>query len=262
MLIFPYINSVVIMIALSVACTTSVMLKGFFVKYQWFKNGPNLLTYQVGGVIIDKPNEYTEDITKKGYTEVGYGTLECLLLDFNHLKYMPANYSRFFPSIKFLLVRRAHVKYVTNSDFIELKSINHIDFGGNEVEHLPGNLFEGVKTLRTVSFGENKITNIGLNFMANIKGVTNLVLGSNPCINLTTPVITNTFIIAIKTSCQLPIIPDVSQVPQPTYEDYKALNKTTVNLINKNKNLTTKLKLCQDKGKLPLRKQKVLTTLK
>ena len=241
---FRFIHSVVILIALSVACTASVVLEGFYIKYQWYRNGPNPYTYQVGGVVIDKPKEFTEYITKRGIEEIGYGPIQCLLMDFNNMKYMPANYSRFFTSIKYLLVRKSHVKYIKNADFIELKSIIHIDFNRNDIEHLPGNLFQGVsKTLITVAFGVNKITNIGLNFMSHIPQIVNLVLEANPCISMSSPAIINSFIIAIRTKCQLKIMPDVPKAPPPICEDCKAI------------------KLCEDKGKLSSRNQTVLKTL-
>lgn len=233
-----------ILLAICVACTTSVNLTGNYVNLQWYQRGPILHTLQVGGVVVTEPNDYTVGIsTLTGYPNM---TVHCLYMDFNNMQYLPGNYTRFFTSITFLIVRNSHVKYVTKADFSGLKNIIHVDFQDNEIEHLPENLFQGVSmNLVTVSFINNRITNIGPRFIANIQGLKTLFLSLNTCINLNSPVIFKTFTTTITTKCQLPIISKVRADPLTTIEKFSTSNTTTVDLINENKNLTTEIMLLE-----------------
>ena len=231
-----------------VVCTTSVTLTGEYINLQWFPNGPSKFTFQVGGVAVSEPNDYTVEVTK--LTDFETANALCLNMDFNNLKYMPANYTPFFPSIQYLIVRNAHVKYVTNADFLGLKDLYYVDFESNEIEHLPGNLFQGVsKTLASVSFIGNKIRNVGPNFIANIPQLKTLLMKGNQCVYLNSPATFNTFTTTFKTKCQKPIIPEVVTNPPPTFEEHDALNTRTNDLMIKNTNLSDEIKLKKEKVK-------------
>lgn len=154
----------VILLALFVAWCSSVVLTGEYVNMKWFKNGPTKFTLQVGGVTVYKPNDYTVGINAtNSYSNIN---VQCLMMDRNYMKYLPGNYTRLFPSVQFLVVRNAHVKYITNVDFLGLNQLMHLDFKNNDIEHLPGNLFKDISRISTVSFFGNKITNVGPNFIA------------------------------------------------------------------------------------------------
>ncbi|CAO1326539.1 unnamed protein product [Diamesa hyperborea] len=241
----------VILIALCVSSTTSVTLTGEYVNLQWYKGGPTKFALQVEGVSVYKPNDFTVGINA-GNT---YGAVNILtvVMDFNNMKYMPANYTRLVTGIQNLVVRNSRVKYITNADFLGLKALTYVDFSYNEIEFLPGNLFQGVSTvLGSVLFANNKITNIAPTFIANIKGLKTLNLSTNPCINNISPPTTiaamNTI---ISSSCQKPVsaVPDVPSGPPPTYEEYNALKDTNVASKKTIDNLTSELKLRNDKIK-------------
>ena len=218
-------------LAMCVAFTTSVTITGNYLNLQWYENGPKVYTFRVGGVVVSEPNDYTVGIIK---LRAFQGTnVQCLMMDFNKLKYLPANYTQFFPIVLYLIVRSSHVKYVTNADFLGLKYLSHLDFQYNEIEHIPANLFQGVsKTLSFVSFADNKITNVGPNFITNIPSLNALFMVRNPCIDLEYPVPFNTFKTTFRTKCQQPIVPDVNTNCTRTPEDHKSLN-ATVDLMTK-----------------------------
>ena len=230
------------LLTLCVALTTSVTLTGNYVKIRWVESGPKLYTFQVGGVVVSQSNDYTVGISK---VSAFPGTnVQCLMMDFNNLKYLPANYTRFFPVVQYLIVKNSHVKYVTNADFLGLKYVTHIDFQYNEIEHLPNNLFEGVsRELSTISFADNKITHVGTNIITNIPSLSSLIMTSNPCINLKSPVPFKTFTTTFRTKCQQPIASDVDTDLSQYSEDSNISNVTTVNLMIKNTNLTAEVTL-------------------
>ena len=108
---------------------------------------------------------------------VGKTSILALVMDFNNMRYMPANYTRFFVGIQCLVVRNSRVKYLTNADFLGLKSLTLADFRNNEIEYLPEKLFQGVSTvLESVSFSNNRITNIGVNFISYLPGLNSSLL--------------------------------------------------------------------------------------
>lgn len=237
-----------ILISLYVAHSTSVTLAGEYVNLQWVPKGPTHFTFRVGGVVVYKPNDYTIGINATN--SFSNTNVYCLMMDYNNMKYLPGSYTRLFYTIGYLIVRNAHVKYITNADFSGLKNLRHVDFKNNEIEHLPGNLFQGVsKTITTVLLMNNKIINVGPNFIANMPKLVYLHLIGNPCISFNSPVTFNLFTTTFRTKCQKPIIPDVITHPPATYEDLKALNTKSVDLINENENLTAELKLRNDRIK-------------
>ena len=224
-----------------------MVITGEYTTTQWWKGGPTKFTLTVGGVKVYQPNDYATSINAPN--SYGNGNIQCLIMDFNDLRYMPGSYSRFFPGIEFLIVRHAHVKYVTNADFYGLSQLRHVDFHYNDIEHLPGNLFQGVSNvLQTVSFGNNKLTNIGTDFFAHLPALSAMVLNANPCIDLYSPVNTLASISErIRTYCHGSIKPDVMTGPPPTYDEYKALNVANDQFKKTIENLTTELKLKNDK---------------
>ena len=225
-----------------VSLTTSVTLTGVYTVTQWYANGPTKFALNVAGVSVYNSNDYANDIS--AVNAYSHTNVQCLIMDFNDMKYMPKSYSRFFTGIQFLIVRRSHVKYLTNADFSGLNQLLHVDFGSNDIEHLPGNLFQGVSNvLQTVSFENNKLTNIGTSLFSHLPGLKVMVLNLNPCIDLYSPVHTFSLMSQrIHSYCQGSINPDVITGSPPTYDQYNALNLANGDSKKTIENLTTELK--------------------
>ena len=239
--------SVVILLVLCAAYTTSVILTGEYVKLQWYFQGPKEMSFLVGGVTIYKPNDVTIMNATNSFSKKN---IQCLMMDFNNMKYLPANYTRFFPSISFLIVRYSRVKYVTKDDFLGFNNLHHVDLRNNEIEYIPENLFQGIlQTIKTLFLINNKIINVGPKFIDAMPKLQYLLMMRNPCINLDYPVFFSLFVSTFKNNCQQKIMPDVMTGPPPTYEEHNALKIKSVDVIKTNDNLTAELKLKNDRIK-------------
>ena len=240
-----------ILVALCVTLTTSVVLTGEYASMIWFAGGPIKFTLLVEGVSVYKPNDFTTAINASN-TFPTTTIIQTVIMDYNNMKYMPANYTRLVPNTQYLVVRNSRVKYITNWDFSGLTRLIHTDFRNNEIESLPGNLFLDSGLLETVSFANNKIFNIAPTFILNIKALKSLNLTSNACINSASPPSTLASMIpTINSFCQKPVstVPDVISGPPPTFEEYNALKAANDASKKTIDNLTAELMLRNDKIK-------------
>ena len=120
-------------------------------------------------------------------TSVNGGTeptnIEGLWLSEQNIHYLPKGIDKFFPNLKFLIVKRANLKSLAKDDFKSLPELVYLSFSDNNLESLDGDLFDFNPKINHLDFSSNNLKYIGGNILSNLKELHRSYFFNNTCIS-------------------------------------------------------------------------------
>jgi Leucine-rich repeat (LRR) protein len=95
------------------------------------------------------------------------------------LIFIPAGFSAFLPNINELYIMSSGLKFISRSNFKELKNLKSISFYRNKIDELPENVFYDLTKLEFLSFNENQIVDLPPFVFYRLKNLVELSLRKN-----------------------------------------------------------------------------------
>lgn len=93
--------------------------------------------------------------------------------------YNPIGISQFFSNLEAFEVTASNLKYLTRSDFQDLKGLHEILLCDNKIEFLPTDIFDDLTELLVVDISSNLLYNLADNIFKNLVNLRELYLGKN-----------------------------------------------------------------------------------
>lgn len=109
-------------------------------------------------------------------------SIECLLINEQHTKYIPHKYMDLLPSLSTFVIRGSKLKYVTRNDFIGACGLKNLWLDGNEIESIASDTFMDIPHLETLFLHHNRLQAIGSDILTPFNRIITAYFKENPCI--------------------------------------------------------------------------------
>ncbi|XP_070504775.1 toll-like receptor 6 [Chironomus tepperi] len=97
--------------------------------------------------------------------------------------YFPHQIDKFFPKLKFLVIKKSKLSRITSKNLNNFKQLYHLDLSYNDIEILGPNLFRNLSSLKIILLNSNKIKAIDLTAFRDSFVYEYLDLNGNDCIS-------------------------------------------------------------------------------
>lgn len=132
---------------------------------------------EINNLINPSPNQTV--ISVNGQTDVVFVNVSILNISGRSVKYMPIGIEKFFPHIKTLIVFRAKLQAITQSDLKNFPELDTIHIYNNNLKTIDSNLFEFNPKIQKINMNVNSLRSLDQGLFKPLPLLEEVIFGQN-----------------------------------------------------------------------------------